>query len=177
MLTTKDTVQTAHPSSLINTFFIHCLDSTIPIVATFKILRLASFCSWIGQFESYRVAQTPEDRYSHNVARLYISFGDYNEQHFISLLLATSRLASETFSLFQKLLCINSPKFFATNTNYMPWLFMDFVLFQYHSTLFGTTELLSPLFLWLVCHILTFSKYLIHSLHSISQQRFENCFC
>ena len=50
----KGTDQPAHSRSLISAFVVHCLASTIPILAKSKISRLAS--SWAGWFESYLVA-------------------------------------------------------------------------------------------------------------------------
>ena len=56
--------------SLISTFVVRCLDSIIPILAKYKILRLASVCSWAGRFESYLVAN-PEDRFSNGEAQFW----------------------------------------------------------------------------------------------------------
>ena len=59
-----------HPSSLISTFVVHCIDRIIPILAIAKILKtLASLCSWAGRFESYLVAN-PEDRFSRDEAQM-----------------------------------------------------------------------------------------------------------
>ena len=57
--------QPAHPCSLLSTFVVRCLDSTVCILAITKVSRF--FCSWTGWFESYLVAN-PEDRLSHDVA-------------------------------------------------------------------------------------------------------------
>ena len=52
----KGADQPAHPRSLISAFVVRYLDSIICILATSKISRLASFCSWAAGFESYLVA-------------------------------------------------------------------------------------------------------------------------
>ena len=52
----KGADQPAHPRSLISTFVVRCLDSTICILAISKSFKiLASFCSWAGWFECYLV--------------------------------------------------------------------------------------------------------------------------
>ena len=56
----KGTDQPAYPHSLISLFVIHCLDCIIPILAIAKISRLASLCSWAGQFEFYLVGNTED---------------------------------------------------------------------------------------------------------------------
>ena len=55
MRTTK-----VHLRSLISAFVVRCLASIIPLLA---IAQISSFCSWVGRFESYLVAN-PEDRFS-----------------------------------------------------------------------------------------------------------------
>ena len=61
--------QRHNPRSLISAFVVHCLDSTIPILAKSKSsrLHLASEAEQAGL--STRL-QTPEDRFSHDEAHL-----------------------------------------------------------------------------------------------------------
>ena len=65
----KGADQPAHPRSLISAFFVHCLDSIIPLlaIAEIKFKILASLISLAGRFESYLVANA-EDRFSRDVA-------------------------------------------------------------------------------------------------------------
>ena len=56
----KGADQPALPCSLISTFVVRYLDSIIPILAKSKISRLASLCSWAGQFESHLVTNPKE---------------------------------------------------------------------------------------------------------------------
>ena len=55
----KDADQPTHLRSLISTFVVRCLDSTVSIIAKSKSSRPPSLCSWAGRFESYLV-QTPK---------------------------------------------------------------------------------------------------------------------
>ena len=68
----KDTDELAHPHGLINVFVVRSLDSIIHILATFKVSRLASFCSSAGRFESHLVGN-PEDRFSRDEAHTGMS--------------------------------------------------------------------------------------------------------
>ena len=58
MRTTKTQI-----SLRISTFVVRFLDSIMPILAKSQISRLASLCSWAGQFESYLVGN-PKDGFS-----------------------------------------------------------------------------------------------------------------
>ena len=80
--------QTAHPRSRIRAFVVRCLDSKIhvPLLSKFKVSRLASLCSWAGQFESYLVGN-PEDRFSSDKA------------HFIALLAVRQEYAWDNFEV------------------------------------------------------------------------------
>ena len=73
----KGADQPAHPRSLISTFVVRFLDSVIHVLATSEISRLACFCRWAGQFESYLV-ENPKDRLSRDVA--YLSWSMENLQ-------------------------------------------------------------------------------------------------
>ena len=55
--------------SLTSTFVVHHLDSIISILPVSKISRLATFCSWVAQFESYLVG-IPEVRFSRDEAHI-----------------------------------------------------------------------------------------------------------
>ena len=62
--------QTALLHSLISAFVVHCLDSTVSVLAKSKMSKtLDSLCSWAGWFEFYLVA-IPEDRFSHYIAHM-----------------------------------------------------------------------------------------------------------
>ena len=69
-----------------------CLDSIIPRLAIARISRLASLCSWAGQFESYLV-ENPEDRFS-------------RDESLMRKLLQTAHMTKH----FSWLTCIFSPK-------------------------------------------------------------------
>ena len=66
----KGAGQPAHPRSLISIFVVHCLDSVVPILANFKISRLELVS--VAELASLSLAcsQTPEDRFSCDVAHL-----------------------------------------------------------------------------------------------------------
>ena len=68
----KGADQPAHPHSLISTFVVRCVDSIIPILAKSKISRLwlVSVAEQAGL--SLTWSQTPEDRFSHDVAHLFL---------------------------------------------------------------------------------------------------------
>ena len=67
----KGADQPAHPRSLISTFFVHCLDSMICILALFKISRfkLVSVAEQAGLNLTW--SKIPEDTFSPHVAQMY----------------------------------------------------------------------------------------------------------
>ena len=73
----KGADQPAHPRSLISTFTVCFLDNKILILAEFKLKTPASLCSRAGLFESYLVANPPEDRFFRDVAWI-IFFSDFS---------------------------------------------------------------------------------------------------
>ena len=79
----KGADQPAHPHSLISAFVIRCLDSIIPLVSISEIssLYLASVAVQAGL--SLPWSQTPEDRFSSDVAHLKLYHNDpkYWDQH------------------------------------------------------------------------------------------------
>ena len=72
----KGTDQPAHQRSLISTFVVRCLDSIITTCYLQNFKTLASFWSWVGQFESYLVTN-PEDRFSRDKAHQSIYLFTY----------------------------------------------------------------------------------------------------
>ena len=58
----KGADQPAHLRSLFSVFVVRCLDSTIPLLAKYKISRLVSVAVQAGL--SLTRSQTPEDRFS-----------------------------------------------------------------------------------------------------------------
>ena len=69
----KGTDQPAHSHSLINTFVIHCSDSTILLVSISKISSLKLVTVAEEASLSHTWSQTPEDRFSCDVARKRVS--------------------------------------------------------------------------------------------------------
>ena len=64
----KGAYQPAHPRSLISTFFVRCLNSTISLVSISELFKpIPSFGGCAGRFVSTLVAN-PEDRFSHDEA-------------------------------------------------------------------------------------------------------------
>ena len=70
----KGADQTTHPRSLISAFAVRCLDSVMSVVSVTKLssLMLASVAEQVGL--SLTWSETPEDRFSHDKAHLYLSF-------------------------------------------------------------------------------------------------------
>ena len=66
----KGADQPVHPRSLISTFVVRCLDSTIPLVVIFQIsrLQLASIAEQVGLNLTW--SKIPEDTFSRDVAEL-----------------------------------------------------------------------------------------------------------
>ena len=66
----KDADQPAHPCSLISIFVIRCLDSRIPLVTTLEISSLKLV--WVADQAGLSLiwSQTPEDRFSRDVAHV-----------------------------------------------------------------------------------------------------------
>ena len=66
----KGADQSAHPRSLISTFFVRCLDSIICILAISKVSRfyLASVAEYAGLNLTW--SKSPEDTFSHDVAHI-----------------------------------------------------------------------------------------------------------
>ena len=54
------------------TFVVHCLDNIRPILAKYKISRLASPCSWAGCLY-LTWSQTSKDRFHHDVAHVFVA--------------------------------------------------------------------------------------------------------
>ena len=69
----KDASQPAHPRSLISIFVILCLDSITPLASISEIssLNLVSAAVQSGLCPTW--SETPEDRFSHDVAQLLLS--------------------------------------------------------------------------------------------------------
>ena len=66
----KGADQSAHSRSLISTFVVHCIDSIIPVFAITKISRLQLVYVAEQAVLNFTWSQTPEDRFSHDVAQL-----------------------------------------------------------------------------------------------------------
>ena len=71
----KDADQPVHPRCLISTFVVCCLDSIIPTLAKSKIskLELASVADQVGLHLNW--SETPEDRFSCDLAYMESSRG------------------------------------------------------------------------------------------------------
>ena len=66
----KGADQPAHLHSLINAFVVRCLDSIIPLVSIHKISSLYLPCVAAQACLSLTWSQTPEGRFSHDMAHM-----------------------------------------------------------------------------------------------------------
>ena len=62
--------QPAHPCSLISTFVVHCLDSIMPLVFMSEISSYQLTSEAVQANLCPTWSQTPEDRFSHDVAQI-----------------------------------------------------------------------------------------------------------
>ena len=65
------------PCSLISAFVVHCIDSIIPILAKSKIPRLQLVSAAEQAGLCYRF-KNPEDRFSHDMAQIYMYILEYS---------------------------------------------------------------------------------------------------
>ena len=68
----KGADQPAHSCSLISAFVVRCLDSIISLDSIAEISRLASLCSWAGQFESDQVGNSRRHVFSWRGSYRYV---------------------------------------------------------------------------------------------------------